>query len=115
MWLAVIAAVGSQFRTGVWLMDKPVMHFIYRFCIYFAPQSLKDWAKGHRFIEHVLATGGLQPGERWVLEGLSAIRGSRNGVFFANAVAIVIWRERAKAFLKVSSLLTTPTRLAPRQ
>ena len=97
----------SQFRTGVWLMDKPVMHFIYRFCIFFAPQSSKDWAKGHRFIEYILASGGLQPGERWVLEGLMAIRGSRNGVFWANAVAIVIWRERAIAFLEVCASFST--------
>ena len=72
--------------------------------MYFAPQSSKDWTKGHRFIEWVAAaTGsanGLQVGERWVLGGLSAIRGSRNGVFWSNAIAIVIWRERAIAFLQ---------------
>ena len=97
------SAETKKFRTGVWLMDKPVMHFIYRFCIYFAPQSSKDWAKGHRFIEWVLAQTGelaLQKSERWVLEGLMAIRGSRNGVFWANAIAIVIWRKRAIAFLQ---------------
>ena len=52
------SAETKKFRTGVWLMDKPVMHFIYRFCIYFAPQSSKDWAKGHRFIEWVMAQQG---------------------------------------------------------
>ena len=65
-------------------------HFIYRFCIYFAPHSTKDWAKGHKFIEWVLASDELQPGERWVLEGLMAIRGSRNGVFWADAIAVII-------------------------
>ena len=82
-------------------MDKPVMHVIYRFSIYFAPQSSKDWGKGHRFIEFVLARKKLKPNEKWVLEGLMAIRGSRNGVFWANAIAIVLWRERAIEYLKV--------------
>jgi hypothetical protein len=94
------SAETKKFRTGVWLMDKPVMHGIYRFCIYLAPQSSKDWAKGKRFIEYVIEKGELKSCERWVLEGLMAIRGSRNGVFWANAVAMVIWRERAIAFLK---------------
>ena len=97
------SAETKKFRTGVWLMDKPVMHFIYRFCIYFAPQSSKDWAKGHRFIEWVMAQQGalaLQQSEQWVLDGLMAIRGSRNGVFWANAIPIVIWRTRAIAFLR---------------
>ena len=111
------------------MFDKPVWHLIYRFCIYFAPQSTKDWAMGHRFIEwvqplggaacrlechpppslcppwcslpiQVLESGKLYDGERWVLEGLMAIRGSRNGVFWADAIAIVIWRLRAIEFLQ---------------
>ena len=44
-----------------------------------------------------LQPGQDKPEERWVLEGLMAIRGSRNGVFFADAIAIIIWRVRAMA------------------
>ena len=74
--------------------DNPVNHFINRWVIYFAPHSQKDWASGQRFIEWVLAHELLEEGERWVLEGCMAIRGSRNGVFFADAIAILIWRQR---------------------
>ena len=48
----------------------------------------------------MLANDQLKQGERWVLEGLMAIRGSRNGVFWANAVAIVLWRERTLEFMR---------------
>ena len=85
---------------NVFLSSKPVNHFIYRWCIYFAPNSQKDWAKGHRFIEWVLAHNKLDEGERWIFEGLAAIRGSRNGVFWANAVAICLWLRRGIEFLE---------------
>ena len=99
-------------HTSVYLFKSPLNHFIYRFCVYFAPASSKDWAKGHRFIEWVLAKGKLTAGERWALEGLMAIRGSRNGVFLANAVAIALWGERALEFLQASTLLLLAPRLA---
>jgi hypothetical protein len=72
------------------------------------PTIAQDWAKGKRFIEYILAWDEaqtdpelkLQDGERWILEGLMAIRGSRNGVFWANPVAMIIWLPRARAFLR---------------
>jgi hypothetical protein len=85
---------------NVWLFKAPINNFIYRWVIYFAPHSQKDWASGHRFIEYVLAHDKLEEGERWVLEGLMAIRGSRNGVFFADAIAIVFWLDRGIEFLQ---------------
>ena len=56
----------------------------------------------------MVANDLLQGSERYVLEGLMAIRGSRNGVFWANAIAIVIWRDRACRWLS-SSLPCTRT------
>ena len=97
---AYSAATKKARTTSVWLLESPVNHFIYRFVIYFAPQSQKDWASGHRFIEHVLANEELTEEETWVFEGLLAIRGSRNGVFYADAIAIVLWLKRAQAFLE---------------
>jgi hypothetical protein len=147
------AAKKKARTTGVWLLKKPINHFIYRWsalptasrlslrtanvlcsilcctAIYFAPHSQKDWAvlppsvpsrtcllylrlpnvlslrcslrqSGHRFIEYVLAHDKLEKHERWVMEGLQAIRGSRNGVFFADAIAILIWRKRGMEFLQ---------------
>ena len=90
----------QKFHTGVWLFDSPICHAIYRYSIYFAPCSAKDWAHGKDFIGWVLASGELQPGESWVHEGLMAIRGSRNGIFWANAVAMAIWRQRAIKYLQ---------------
>ena len=90
----------QKFHTGVWLFDSPISHAIYRYSIYFAPCSTKDWAHGKDFIGWVLASGELQPGESWVHEGLMAIRGSRNGIFWANAVAMAIWRQRAIKYLQ---------------
>lgn len=75
-------------------------HFIYRFCVYFAPQSSKDWAKGQKFIEWVVSQEKMEEGERWVLDGLMAIRGSRNGVFWADAIAMICWWQRATEFLQ---------------
>jgi hypothetical protein len=116
-----------KFRTGVWLFDSPIWHFIYRLCVYLAPFSEKDWAMGDRFFEWILAHDKLNPGEKTILKDLCAIHGSRNGVFWVraacvprapcclraltrfarslpvlsqrNAITIVIWRDRILEFL----------------
>ena len=85
---------------NVWLYSDPINNFIYRWVIFFAPNSQKDWASGHRFIEYVLAHEKLEEDERWVMEGLMAIRGSRNGVFYADAIAIALWLERGVEYLE---------------
>lgn len=97
-----------KYRTNVWQKKSPVHHFIYRFSIFFASHSQKDWGKHARFVEYILVHDAdqddpelkLQDDEKWVLQGLMAIRGSRNGVFFINAIAMCIWRVRAVRYLE---------------
>lgn len=46
------------------------------------------------------ASDKLQANERWIFEGLMAIRGQRNGVFFADAIAILVWLDRGIEYLQ---------------
>ena len=36
----------EKYHTKIWLKRAPLNHFIYRFAIFFATHSQKDWAKG---------------------------------------------------------------------
>jgi hypothetical protein len=86
-----------KFRTGVWLFDSPIWHFIYRLCVHLAPHLEKDWAKGAPFIQWILANGKFNDNETHILGGLSAIFGSRNGVFWVRAHMICAIQMRARA------------------
>jgi hypothetical protein len=111
----------EKYHTNVYQKKSPVAHFILRITHFFARCSPKHWGKFVGFAEFILVFDAeqhkladeddpeleveadpelkLDDGERWVLQGLMAIRGSRNGVFFINPVALCIWWSRAFKYL----------------
>jgi len=87
------------FHTGTWLMKDPITHFIFKVSQFFAPSQNDDLQNGNLFVQWCLANLEVRPWERWVLEGMMRICGSRNGVFWANSVAIFLFWGRLHAFL----------------
>lgn len=79
----------EKYHTNIWMMRSPLNNYIYRFQAFFAEMSIKHWAKGKSFIEIMLACDDAQDdpilklsdGERWVLEGMMRIVGSKNGAW----------------------------------
>jgi hypothetical protein len=72
-------------RDKIFSAKSPINHFILRLTVYLCPSSNKAWQRGGKFMEWCIANKMLFPGELYVLQGLMAIRGSRNGVFWVRA------------------------------